>query len=298
MLALAKLRIPLCLPACLILAATACDDELVVIDDLSAPSQAVAAIGESGPETCEEYNAARECGDGEGTQFCSGHPKVWGECLTDFTCMPGESRSCGLEEEFGDIQQACVVVDGVPQWSEFDCDTPLVLSFDGGPIEMAAETVASSASFDISGTGMCPSTDWPAARNPWLAIDLDKNGVIDAGHELFGSGSMLDSGRHAKHGFMALAQLDSDGDGKITPADERFAELLVWRDEDGDKQSQPWELTTLADEGVLSIELGFSVVERCDERGNCGRERARFEFADRSGRVQVGEVVDLYLACW
>jgi hypothetical protein len=248
-----------------------------------------------GPEPCDQYNGMRECEDGEGTQFCGyiDAEMVWSECLVEFECLPGETRSCGLGEEFGDISQGCIVEEGEPHWNQNDCNTPLLLSFDAAPVAMQA----SSAAFDISGAGECLSTDWPAASNPWLAIDLDRNGAIDGGHELFGSGSVLASGRHASNGFIALASLDSNQDGKIDAQDQRFGELLAWRDEDGDKQSLPFELTTLREAGVLAIELDYAIDEQCDARGNCGRERSSFRFASGSGQVQVGEVVDMYLAC-
>ena len=250
-------------------------------------------------EVCAQEGAMRECDDGEGTQFCDhiggwNEPLTWGECQTNFECMPGDSYECFPGDEiFAGLTANCDLIDGVPYWNLDGCNTPLVLSFDRGPIEM----ISSSAAFDISGAGECVSTDWPAERNPWLVIDLDQNGYIDGGHELFGSGSVLTSGRHAQNGFLALGELDDNGDGIISVLDRRFGELQVWRDVDGDKQSTPFELSSLADEGVQQIELAYGVAEQCDERGNCGRERASFSFVGAGGQEQVGEVVDVHLSC-
>lgn len=300
-----------CLASTLALA-SACDDEIIVDEDMADGDDAE-DIGaaedeqeqaeeeeEEEPkiEACDTLAQMRECSDGSGTQFCYAAPQlgnslIWGDCLTDFECMPGETQDCGLGEEFGNPVASCEVMLGEPTWNWDACNTPLVLSFDGGPIEMAA----SSHEFDISGAGMCTSTDWPTAATPWLAIDLDRNGYIDGGHELFGSGTILGTGGHAKNGFVALAPLDGNGDGLVSAADARFGELLVWRDEDGDKLSSPFELTSLADEGVERIDLGFDDGRECDARGNCAGERSRFEFVDRSGTTRVGEVVDVYLSC-
>ena len=109
---------------------------------------------------------------------------------------------------------------------------------------------------------------------------------------------MLSSGRHARNGFLALSEYDSNGDGQITAADARFGEILVWRDGDSDKRSAGSELTTLSEEGVSQISLGYELRPTCDARGNCGRERARFQFTAAGGKARVGEVVDIYLPCW
>ena len=248
-------------------------------------------------EPCDTFGEESVCRSG-GVMLCgieNNVGQVWTECVTaDYECVPGDTMSCGFSDPgFENWTQNCVLYDGQPAWNVDSCETPLVLSFDGGAVEMRA----SSAAFDISGAGMCLDTDWPAATNPWLAIDLDGNGYIDGGFELFGSGTITAGGGHAKNGFVALAELDDNGDGKVDPADARFDEILVWRDEDGDKQSVPWELQTLAQEGVTSIELEHEVRVECDDRGNCGRERSRFEFVGGSGELRVGEVVDVYPAC-
>jgi hypothetical protein len=248
-------------------------------------------------EACDAAGSSRECPDAAGTQFCDNimGEQIWGECLAAVDCTLGEAVECFPgDERWAGLMKGCVLVGGVPMWDENACNTPLVLSFSASaPVEMHTN----HAAFDIAGAGECLTTDWPAATNPWLVIDLDKNGFIDGGHELFGSGSVLDTGRHASNGFIALSSLDSDHDGRITAADARFDELLVWRDEDGDKLSLAHELSTLAEVGVHDIELDFTVREQCDERGNCGRERSSFGFVGASGKREVGEVVDIHLAC-
>ncbi len=267
------------------------DDESDDESDETDGYESTADMGAPGPEQCGTVAADRPCDDGAGTQFCDWQQidesweLIWGECLYSVVCMPGDQRECIA----GNV--GCEIEDGVPYWPECPF-TPLALSFDAGPIELSAST----AMFDIASVGECLDSDWPAASNPWLAIDLDNNGFIDGGHELFGSGSLLDTGRRASNGFIALASLDSNHDGKIDAGDARFDELLVWRDEDADKLSMSWELTSLRDEGVDSIDLGFFVREQCDARGNCERERSSFEFVV-AGQRRVGEVVDVYLAC-
>lgn len=184
--------------------------------------------------------------------------------------------------------------EGVPTWNEAEDNTPLVLSFDGGP---AWVEPAPAAAFDINGIGVCVSTDWPTDATPWLALDRDGDGKIDQGGELFGSGTVLSSGRRARHGFEALADLDSNGDGRITKLDAEFAKLILWSDIDIDKRGTPFEFESMAMRGIVSIELIYESWPECDVRGNCQIERASFTFVDPDGAVQEGRVIDLHLAC-
>ena len=48
-----------------------------------------------------------------------------------------------------------------------------------------------------------------------MALDLDKNGKIDSGKEIFGNHSVLSNGATAAHGYAALAELDSNHDNLI-----------------------------------------------------------------------------------
>lgn len=263
------------------------------------------------PEACSEYGASRACtteGGEAGTQFCD---SAWGPCLTTVVCMPGDSQCCeGFDDTGGDtegdtggggcsVTEQCGLYGGVPDWNtnhgDWDgCNTPLVLSFDGSPAELVP---ARAATFDLDGVGGCITTDWPAATTPWLALDRDGNGTIDSGRELFGSGTRLRSGVRAPHGFAALAELDDDGNGRIDAADEAFAQLVLWADDDGDRRSSFAEAEPLSHHQILGIELGYHIDRQCDERGNCGVERAVFHFVDEHGAVRQGEVVDLHLAC-
>ncbi len=132
------------------------------------------------------------------------------------------------------------------------------------------------------------------ARTPWLALDRNGNGRIDDGGELFGSGTTLRDGTRADNGFFALAELDSDQDGAITPADAAYASLLLWADENRDRESQASELVSLSHRGVTRIELGFRQKPQCDARGNCEIERSVMVF-ERDGVPRMGQVVDVHL---
>ncbi|MFT3707694.1 MAG: hypothetical protein QM817_08505 [Archangium sp.] len=172
---------------------------------------------------------------------------------------------------------------------EFRCTTPLVFSFDSSPVKFE------QSDRPFAFTPRVPvQSDWPSAATPWLARDLNDNGRIDDGSELFGSNTRVGDGI-AKHGFEALAALDADGNGRIDAQDPAFRELVIWRDANGDRRSQRSELTSLGEERIDSIALTFTDQPKCDSRGNCERQRASFGFRDASGTKREGNVIDVWL---
>lgn len=208
-------------------------------------------------------------------------------------CTPGEERACSVDMEGETITglDVCEVVEGCKTEWIYGCNTPLVLSFDGAEPEMVADA---AHGFDVNGRAS-QVTDWPTAKTPWLAIDRDGSGTIEDGAELFGSMSPLSSGSRAQNGFIALRELDGNGDGQITADDPRFSELLVWADRDGDRQSGTSEIRAASSWELVSIDLAYTSEARCDARGNCGVERAPFRYRDASGTVRTGTVIDVRL---
>ena len=88
-----------------------------------------------------------------------------------------------------------------------------------------------------------------------LALDLNGDGQINSGAELFGSSTVLPNGAHAADGWVALKTLDSNGDGKLDAQDAQFNQLRVWVDANGNGQTDAKELGTLADHHIASIDL-------------------------------------------
>jgi hypothetical protein len=244
-------------------------------------------------EPCKEMGDVMPCGvEGDEVNVCDeiDGRLQWGECHMA-ECDAFESESCG---ELG--SRSCELGgDGIPAWETCVEGTPLVLSFDGA--EPVITDASAAPAFDIGTGGACIQTDWPAAETPWLALDRDQSGTIDGGHELFGSGTVLTSGKRAKHGFLALSELDANGDGRITKADPHFDQLVLWADHDRNKRSTHAEHEALSARGIVGIELGWRDEAICDARGNCGVERAAFTFIGASGRVSTGEVIDVHLPC-
>ena len=287
---------------------SACDgkEDPVANEDRDLEGEPCNFMGGSDPEY-------RACAGGEGEQMCKQWSDEvdgsWGACWLGGECRPGDTMATEPppatdgDEDFdpcAGVPLECEVdSEGQGYWF-LNCDTPLVLRFDTAtPVEFAPRPETMSADFAIA-AGSCTSADWPTAATPWLVRDLNGDGQISGGHELFGSGTELTGGRFATNGFEALRALNSDGNDRFDANDSAYAELALWADHDGDRRVGPGELQTLAEAGVVALSLQDEVDVRCDARGNCGKERAAFEFAAGSGPAmhsQVGEVVDVYLPC-
>lgn len=210
------------------------------------------------------------------------YPNVWDTWIRTWVA----SRCDGAVQETGGQYSTWYCVSSSND--RYECTTPLVLSFDGAPVRFEVR----AAPFAYT-PGRALQSDWPNAVTPWLARDLNGNGAIDDGSELFGSDTRLGA-RTALNGFEALAALDANHDGVVDAKDPAFSQLLLWRDVDGDKRTSPGELQRLSTAGVTSLRTGFTVAPRCDGRGNCERERGRFT----TSTGVVGALVDVHLRTW
>ena len=157
---------------------------------------------------------------------------------------------------------------------------PLVLDLDGDGIELTA--ASNTVLFDHNKDNIKTGTQWVKPDDGILVRDLNGNGLIDSGRELFGDQTELPPGfgstnlgtggtgsgtgtlgtglggpQLATNGWQALSAIDSNRDGVIDASDAAFAELKVWRDLNQDGISQADELQTLTQAGVSSITLAI-----------------------------------------
>jgi hypothetical protein len=171
----------------------------------------------------------------------------------------------------------------------------LVVVFDtAGQVTMIPDEGVSSFDLSLEQDGSAVRVDWPSPATPWLAIDLDGDGTITSGRELFGTASLI-AGFPVSNGFEALAALDDNGDGVVDSCDEAYQEILLWSDNDSNRVSTSDELQTLKRAGVTSLDLGYYNERMCDERENCGIERSSLLYTDDEGRPRTGTIVDMHL---
>ncbi|MEW6620494.1 MAG: hypothetical protein AB1422_14355 [bacterium] len=84
---------------------------------------------------------------------------------------------------------------------------------------METTHVKDGAYFDHDGNGFAEQTGWAGTDDGILVRDINGNGAIDDGKELFGDQTLLGDGTRASNGFQALAELDDNLDGKIDAGD-------------------------------------------------------------------------------
>lgn len=111
-----------------------------------------------------------------------------------------------------------------------------------------------------------------SSDDAFLVLDVNGNGRIDDGSELFGDGAIQIASADP-NGFMALAYYDrpeqgGNGDGAIDARDAVWSRLRLWRDADHDAYSAPSELTTLDKAGVHSFSLTAKPSTGVDAYGN------------------------------
>ena len=158
---------------------------------------------------------------------------------------------------------------------------PLVINLDSNIAGLSDQKFY----FDLDCDGVEDEISSLQSGSGFLALDLNGDGVINDGSELFGTRS--------GDGFKDLAKYDSDGDGWIDEDDEVWSKLLIWcKDENGKDK-----LYTLAEAGVGAICLQnasteFSLNSMKDNRNN-GVIRSTGIFLYENGNVGTVQHLDL-----
>ncbi len=186
----------------------------------------------------------------------------------DFALGLDMARNFELEESLTQQETTRTLID------------PLVINLDGG----AASLTSSSFSFDLDADGHEEDISFTGQGSGFLALDMNKDGQINDGSELFGT--------QGTEGFADLARYDGDGNMWIDENDEIFNDLKVWtRNEQGEDQ-----LLSLKEAGVGAIYLGStaSSFDLTDGENNLlGQVKRSGVFLTEQGQVASIQELDL-----
>ena len=182
---------------------------------------------------------------------------------------------------------------------------PLIIDLDNDGFDI--ESKENGVNFDLDANNYAERINW-SKKDGYLCLDLNGNGKIDNGRELFGDSTILEPVKSesegdaddatvveaepevkmAKNGFEALAQYDVNGDGIIDSNDEIFSKLRVWVDTDGNGSSEG-ELKTLKELGITAININYETnAETTDGEAHI-TDVARVIYEDGSYN-QIGEL--------
>jgi hypothetical protein len=187
-------------------------------------------------------------------------------------------------------------------WDSDNClcldeGSPIVLRVDAGSAYRLTSRTE-GVWFDLDADGIRDRIAWTRYGDAvaFLALDLNGNGLIDNGAELFGNFTVLPSGQPAPNGFEALAIYDApghggNGDGRIDSGDLVWASLLLWIDWNHDGVSQQNELYRPQDFSLWEVSLDAQRVGRRDAFGNFFRLKAPYRIGS-----QVKFAYDVYFS--
>lgn len=143
--------------------------------------------------------------------------------------------------------------------------SPLVLDLDAIGIDTLPVQLRR---FDLNADGKAEYCGWLSGRDAFLVLDRNRNRRVDSGEELFGDATPLASGRRARHGFEALAELDANGDGLVDDRDPGWQQLALWHDFNANALTDRSELIGISGTEIASLELAFQPGSGLDAHGN------------------------------
>jgi trimeric autotransporter adhesin len=160
-------------------------------------------------------------------------------------------------------------------------------------------SVQNGVLFDLNARGVRDQVAWTRAGFPvsFLVLDRNGNGVVDDGRELFGTATLKRDGTRAANGFDALYDLDGGegvSDWLLDGRDALYDQLRLWIDRNHNGLSEPDELLTLRQAGVVSLSLSYTEHRYRDRFGNWYRYESHAVLRER-GHDVTRRVFDIFL---
>ncbi len=165
------------------------------------------------------------------------------------------------------------------QAAERPYSCPLVLDLDRNGITTLPEDFR-GIYFDHDRNGFAERTGWVSPGDGLLVRDLNGNGLIDDGSELFGNHTDLEPGRRAANGFAALRSLDVNGDQYVDRFDAAWLTLGIWKDANSNGSVDAGELLSMDKAGVRRLGVNYVATSFADPQGNQHLQIGEYVAAD------------------
>lgn len=238
----------------------------------------------------------------------AGNDTIYGGAGTDTVYFNGVRASYSLVTSGGSIkitdnQTTVNGNDGVDTLSSIErlifrnaervtLAAPIILDLDGMGVETKTAGQA-VALFDIDSDGLADDTSWIGATEGFLFLDRDGNGTVSG----IGEMSFIDDVKGAFSDLEGLRAFDSNRDGVLSADDIRFDDFRIWQDRNGDGEAQETEITTLADNKVLSVDLAATATKEQWEFGSTAIvNRGRYLRADGSSMEYIDAALSYFSA--
>lgn len=148
--------------------------------------------------------------------------------------------------------------------------SPLIIDLDGGGIQTLG--LNAGIHFDHDHNGFAQLSGWAGKGEALVVRDLNSDGKIDSGLELFGNHTTLKNGTKAANGFIALAEFDANNDGQIDTNEANSAKIQLWRDANTNGIVDAGELLNFVQGGIKSLGTRYAEQNTSDAQGNQHRQ--------------------------
>lgn len=157
--------------------------------------------------------------------------------------------------------------------------SPIIIDLDNDGVETISKN--NKIYFDHDGNGFSENTGWVSPDDGLLVYDINKDGRIDTGQELWGNNTLV-NGSYAQNGFAALKNWDTDNNNQINSNDNIWNDLQIWKDSNSNAVVDEGELKDLSYFNISSISLKYNTSTAKDANGNTHRQIGEFKFNDGS----------------
>jgi hypothetical protein len=153
-------------------------------------------------------------------------------------------------------------------------------------INFGAATVSISDikhDFDLNLDGKSDTFNFVGNGSGFLALDKNKDGIINDGSELFGP--------KLGNGFKELSAYDTDANNWIDENDAIFEELLIWTKDEAGVEN----LFTLKDKGIGALYLGSAITPfgLNNVNGSAGAMKESSIYLRENGSAGTMQEIDL-----